>query len=109
MFNIIFNNILITSILWQSVLSMEESDYQKMVMVRLMVFNATFNNISVISKYEKKTTNLLQVINKLYLTIIVLSTSRERACIFEYPKITTYRLQITHKLISHSVNVVSST
>ena len=85
MFNIICKNILITSILWHSVLSMEESEYKKMVRVRFMVFNATFNNISVISKYEKKITNLLQVINKLYLTIIVLSTSREGGMNFWIP------------------------
>ena len=43
-------------------------------MVRVMVFNATFNNISVISwrsvllveEYQEKTTDLLQVTDKLY-------------------------------------------
>ena len=40
------------------------------IMVRHMVFNATFNNISVISwrkpEYSEKISNLLQVIDKLY-------------------------------------------
>jgi ankyrin repeat protein len=47
-----------------------------MVRVRVMIFNATFNNISVISwgqfygwskpEYPEKTTDLSQVTNKLY-------------------------------------------